>query len=318
MTEKDLAALICDQDGVVTRKQVIEHGGKPADIERRLRRREWVRLLPGVFLDHTGEPTWQQRAWAGVLYYAPAALAERSALRAESGPGWRRHDDSAPIRIIVDEDRNVVRHSGYAVRRTTRLDDKVQWNRSPPRLRTEEALLDLAGAAATDLDAVAILTDACQSRWTTAQRLVEALDHRTRLRRRRWLREVLRDIHAGTCSVLEHGYLTRVERPHGLPEGARQAPARSSGRTVFRDVDYAPFPMLVELDGRPWHDGATQRDRDLDRDLEAAVDGRLTVRLGWGQVYDRPCLTAGRVGRLLVTRGWQGPIVRCGPACVAA
>ena len=47
----------------------------------------------------------------------------------------------------------------------------------------------------------------------------------------------------GPVSVLEHGYLTRVERPHGLPRGRRQRPAVSTRGRVFRDVDYEQYRL---------------------------------------------------------------------------
>ena len=68
----------------------------------------------------------------------------------------------------------------------------------------------------------------------------------------------------------------------------------------------APFGLVVELDGRLFPDGARARDLDLDRDLDAALDGLLTVRLGWGQVHVRPCATAARLARLLRRRGRAG------------
>jgi len=129
------------------------------------------------------------------------------------------------------------------------------------------------------------------------------------------LHEVLQDIADGTCSVLERGYLARVELAHGLPPGRRQAPGRTARGRVYRDVDHDRFGLVVELDGRLFHETAAQRDLDLDRDLEAALDHRLTVRLGWGQVFDRPCRTAGRLETLLRRRGWEGSAVRCGPGC---
>ncbi|MDO7867667.1 hypothetical protein [Nocardioides jiangxiensis] len=50
-------------DGVVARAQVLLLPGESdATIRRRLRRREWVTLHPGVYLDHTGVRTWRQRA----------------------------------------------------------------------------------------------------------------------------------------------------------------------------------------------------------------------------------------------------------------
>ncbi len=82
--------LLALQNGIIARRQVEAAGETAADIARRLRRREWVRLLPGVYVDHTGEPAWIQRAWAGVLYYQPAVLADESVLACRSAPRGSR------------------------------------------------------------------------------------------------------------------------------------------------------------------------------------------------------------------------------------
>ena len=71
--------------------------------------------------------------------------------------------------------------------------------------------------------------------------------------------------------MLEHGYLTLVERPHGLPAGRRQVRDSRHG-PLYRDVVYGELDQVVELDGRMWHDSAEQHDADLDRDLDAAVE----------------------------------------------
>jgi hypothetical protein len=91
--------------------------------------------------------------------------------------------------------------------------------------------------------------------------------------------------------VLEHGYLTRIERPHGLPVGTRQEGSVTTQGHVLRDVVYRAYGRVVELDGRLFHDTAGQRDADLDRDLDAAVAGQATVRLDGVRVYDRPWST---------------------------
>lgn len=310
-----VADLLDQQHGVVCRRQLLEIGVLPHDVERHLRRREWVRLLPGVFVDHTGDPTWLQRSWAGVLYLWPAALAHGSALRAAAGPGWRRHDDSGPIELLVSKNRHLGGPDGYLVRRVSSFEDKVQWNLAPPRMRLEEAAIEVAAAEKTEFGAIAVLADACQSRRTTARRLLTALEARRRLPRRAWLLDVLTDIAEGSCSVLEQGYLTRVERAHGLPRARRQAPSRGDRGPVYRDVDYGELGLLVELDGRLFHNSAGQRDLDLDRDLAAAVNGRGSVRLGWGQVFGRECRTAAQVSALLRQRGWTGTPRACGPDC---
>ena len=118
--------------------------------------------------------------------------------------------------------------------------------------------------------------------------------------------------------MLEHGYLTRVERPHGLGPARRQVSDRLGAGAIYRDVLYAGG-LVVELDGRLFHDTTAQRDKDLDRDLDAAVAGNDTVRLGWGQVYDRACWTASRVARLLTpAAGRDTPELRHGCASLSA
>jgi hypothetical protein len=152
--------------------------------------------------------------------------------------------------------------------------------------------------------------------------LRRALEAIPRVRNRKVLGELLSDVESGTCSVLEHGYLTRVERPHGLPPGLRQVAATGSGgRRMFRDVLHGGkrprWRLIVELDGRLFHSSARARDQDLERDLDAAVERDETVRLGYGQVFDRACLTAARLARIMQRLGWQGELRRC-PSCPPA
>ena len=309
-----LTHLLDHQSGVAARSQLLQAGLAPHDVRRLVRRRDLVPLHPGVYLDHTGAPTWLQRAWAAVLLHAPAALCHASALRAVDGPG--RAGEPGPIHVAVDRQRGLDTVPGIRLHRLSGLSTRVVWSASPPRVRIEEALLDVAAEAAGDFAAIGVLADAVQARRTTAERLIAAADGRPRLARRDFLRAVLTDIAEGTGSVLEHGYLKRVERPHGLPRGQRQARTDGvRGNTAYRDVLYPRFGQVVELDGRAFHDSAGQRDLDLDRDLAAAVSGLATVRLGWGQVFERPCWTAYRVGALLRARGWTGEVRHC-PSCV--
>lgn len=303
------------QSGVVSRRQLLgECGLAPHDVRRLVRRRELVELHRGVYVDHTGEPSWLQRAWGGVLALWPAALSHESALRADDGPG--RSSDRR-IHVAVDRHRSPAAPVGVRMHHVGDLDAKVRWNDTPPRVRLEEVVVDLAAGAPDDHAAVAMLSDAVRARRTTAARLLDTIDARVRLARRDFLSSVLCDVRDGTCSVLEHAYLDRVERAHGLPYARRQVLATSPGR-LYRDVEYHDHAVLVELDGRTFHEAPAQRDGDLDRDLDALVSGRVTLRLGWGQVVGRPCATAARVGAVLQARGWGSPVRRCGPGCTAA
>ena len=55
--------------------------------------------------------------------------------------------------------------------------------------------------------------------------------------------------------------------------------------------------------------------RRTDRDLATALDRIRTIRLGWGQVVDRPCRIAAYLAALLRQGGWSGRLRRCSPAC---
>lgn len=310
-----LDALLLDQAGVVSRRQAHEAGLAAHDLARMLRRRDLTRLHPGVYVDHTGEPTFVQQCWAGVLLYWPAALAGQTAMRAAEGPGSRR--PGWPIELAVRTERRVEPPPGLTVLRTDRLDEQVLWNVGPPRFRYEEAAIDVAAAAASDFLALDALSSAIQSRRTTAGHMLASAFRRTRLSRREWIEGVLADVSTGVSSVLEHGYVHRVERPHGLGDPRRQVRDKLGAGAVYRDVLY-PGGLIVELDGRLFHDTTSQRDRDFDRDLDAAAEGASTIRLSYGQVFDRACWTAERIGRVRRRHGWNGMPVPCGAGCPMA
>lgn len=304
------------QDGVVSRRQVLDRGADDDDIERLLRRRTWARIHPGVYVEHTGPLTASQREWAAVLLAAPAALTGSSALRRHGvRTGSDRSEDRDVVEVAVDHSRVVAAPPGVRVVRMRGFDTHVQDHLCPPRIRLERVVLDLAASRDED-GAVAVIADACRSRRTTADRLLRALDESTRIRHRVLLRRILADVASGTQSVLEWRYLTRVERPHGLPTARRQRVSREGRTSMYRDVEYPQLGTIVELDGRLGHDLALDRWADLDRDLCAAGANQLTVRLGWQQVL-QPCRTAEALALILTRRGWNGALRACSSSCFA-
>lgn len=325
-----VAARLGDQSGVISGAQLIGLGVHRATIVIWRRRRLLSAMLPGVYADHTGEPSWQQRAWAAVLYAAEgcdlrtAALCGATARRAHAGPGRKetREKEDSDIHVAITRSRRVRPQPGVRIHRVSWLDeDHVAWNYAPPRQRYEHAVLDLAIRHLSDrrpgryLDAVGELSRAIGGRRTTAERLGRALSTRPRATERAWLDSVIDDLASGTCSVLEHGYRTLVARAHELPEATYQARVQSRTGVIYRDAEFAE--RVIELDGQADHSASADRDRDLERDLDAELSGKATTRLSWGQVYDRSCRTAGKVARLLADDGWTGAPVACSPSCPA-
>ncbi len=314
-----IARLLVRQDGVVSRRQLLDLGATRADVRRMLDRRELHVVHPGVYVNHSGRPTRHQREWAAVLACAPAALHRESALdahgmtrdRAGTGTGTGTGTGST-VHLVVDRDRRLAPPSGVSVERIADLSRWVE-ERRPPRARFDFALLKTASSRG-EADAVALLSDAVHQGLTTADRLLRTLTSLPRLHRRAELCEILEDVASGTRSVLERRYLREVERAHGLPRGERQLRENTASGAVHRDVRYSPHRTLVELDGAFGHRDAVDRWADLQRDLDATRDGQLTLRAGWAQVLE-PCRLATVVGDILRRRGWDGRFSPCGPTC---
>lgn len=297
------------QDGVTTRQQLIDGGWTPADIRRAVRRNELRRVHPRVYVNHTGPLTWRQRAWAAVLYAEPAALCWDSV---EEPRGSRV---SGPIHVAVERSRRIAQPKGVVLHRMQGL-----WQRrfggSPPRLRLEDNALAMADAADDELGVIALLAAVLGKPFVTPLSLKAALDRFPTLRRRRWVSAVIDDLATGACSVLEHGYLTKVERAHGLPKAARQVLRVTPAGNEYRDIDYEDFGLVVELDGALGHDSWKAQGRDADRDLDdLALATKRTARLRWKQVYGTPCRTAARIAAVLQQGGWTGSPRPCGPDC---
>ena len=113
---------------------------------------------------------------------------------------------------------------------------------------------------------------------------------------------------AVTCATSSAG--------HRLPRGARQARARSGRRAVYRDILYDGYAVAVELDGQAAHPG-DGRWRDIHRDNAAAADGIVTLRYGWLDVSQHPCLVAAQVAAVLSQRGHPAG-QPCRPGCPVA
>lgn len=305
MDQQAVTARLREQDGVIARFQLEQAGARKHDIDRLLRRRDLTRLHPGVYINHTGPPSPQQVEAAAVLHLWPAALGSFSAVGL---PAWRRQPH-----IIVGKQRAGLVAPGIVLTRTERFAASVRVRPFPPRQRIEEATLDAAVRLARPDQMFTFIADVLQSRRTTAARLSHALAQRRRISRRRLLTELLADLETGANSVLEREWL-RIERVHGLPIGRRQERFRIAGAAGWRDVVYNGLGLIVELDGRPFHDTAAARDADARRDLLAAGQSLRTIRLTYGQVFGEPCLTALRIAQILNNLGWVGKPRLC-PNC---
>ena len=223
--------------------------------------------------------------------------------------------DPALVHVCVAHDRTLLPIAGVRVHRTSHLATRVDWRRRPPRVLPAHATLDVMETRLREGDvaaAYAALATACATREVVPRMLRAALAERPKATGRALLAGMIDDVDQGACSVLERGYLRRVERAHGLPRGERQRSSEATGRRTYLDVSYESQGVVVELDGRAFHDGPRARDDDARRDIaEAATSGAVTLRVTYGLVFGDACRTAAWIGAVLGRRGWAGRPTPC-------
>lgn len=307
----ELRDLVAGQCGVFARWQANAIAVDRGLINARLASGRWQRLYQGVYAAFTGRPGRDAELWAAVLRAGPRAVLSHQTAAEVEGFAAR---PSRLIHVTVPLDQHMVRVPGIAVHRSSRIELTRHPLRTPPRTRVEETALDLAHTAATLDDAFGWISRPCSRRLTVAPLLLEAMQHRNRMRWRSELTLALADVAEGVLSPLEHRYVRDVERAHGLPPAKRQVLITRGGQRQYLDNLYEEFGLGVELDGQAYHP-AEDRWKDIGRDNALAADGILILRYGWPEVSDRSCTVAIQVGDTAATRGWTGTLRRCGPAC---
>lgn len=294
------------QEGVVTRAQALDAGMTPGGIRWRLRRRTWRAVHPGVYLTNTGKVTWRVRAWAGLLRCGAGSVLVRDA----AAHVWRLGPEPRIITVGVPAGRHPTPAPGLRpvqCRRLTRADVD-----GFPVTRAAQTVIDIANLPGTSVDdAVALAAKACQQGKVTEEALVAELRGRRRHRLRRELLLACGEIGAGAESLPEVWFVTRVQRPHGLPAFERQV--RSAGTRM--DLRNGRYRVTVEVDGELFHGARFHVDRRRDR--RSAARGDIPLRVSFLELDKIPCEVAVEIGQVLMQQGWPGPVLPCSPTCPA-
>jgi hypothetical protein len=308
----DCLKLIADQGGVISRSQGAEFGLAGEEMRNRVRFADWQRLQRGVYATFSGDIRRETRLWAALLRAGPEAVLSHQTAAELYGLLER---PSPMIQLTVPATTNPVKHGkipGVVVHRSRILDVTRHPVLSPPRTRIEHTVLDLIEEMDDPADRYDLICRAVGGRLTTAARVREALDRRSRFRDRREAESALGDAGQGALSNLERWYLRGVERRHKLPVAARQARVRIGGKSSYLDNLYEDYLVCVELDGAAAHPAGEQwRDKRRDR-RNLAVEKIVAMRFGYLDLHtqEAQCRTAGEVAGVLRHRGpWVG--VRC-------
>lgn len=292
--------LLDRQQGVATRAQLLSAG---------LPRRQLgaagslVRCSPGVYRDRPRPPRGEHLLSDGVPDEGYLAEVREALLRAGRGARAARRTAAVvyaldmqvePPTIALDVPRGRSVPTGEALdARSTRSRSSVLWTPAPglaplPVPPVVDTVLDCAAELPLD-QAVVIADSALRLRRCTRDELVDALARRRGVGELAHLRAVLRWVDARSGSVLES--LLRV-----LLCSAGLVPPRTqlvlvdpvTGAVQRVDLAWPEQRLVVEADGRRWHDPADRRDADRRRDNTCGRLGWRTLRFTWADVVHHP------------------------------
>jgi len=307
-----LAELLRRQHDVIARAQAFERGLGREQVRYQLRDGgPWQRLLPGVYLTHTGTATGDQRDMAALLY-----AGRRGVL---TGPAaLRRHDIATTptdaVDVLVPQDVQRVDAGFVRPHRTIRLPrgfcvaGEIRYA-LPPR-----AVAD-ASRWLTDIgDVRALVAGAVQRRVCTVELLVEELEQGPK-QGSALLRRALAEVADGVRSAAEGQLHTLIKRA-GLP--APVFNPRLFVGSAFLAVPDCWWPdagVAAEVDSRAWHLSPRDHETTLARHARMSAVGIIVLHFTPRQINTRPRAVANLI-RNALTAGRDRPLpqVRTLPA----
>jgi len=281
----ELATLASSQHGVISRDQLLAHLS-PRQLQRRRETGVLLPFLPLTFLVRGAPPTRQARFHAATLSVPDSVLGMTTAAELHNV----RIDPSPELHLIV---------AGGCRRQLP----GVRLRQRDDLARRHRATVD--GLAVTTLPRT-IIDLACDLRRIELARLLDRLLDARRIDIRVLASEfdaLARRGRNGTTTmrhlleprlaplVIERSELERRAahflRRHGLPDPVWEFVPPWAGPSVTRvDLAWPDRRVIVELDGRRWHNRTDRFESDRLRDQHAAAHGWVVIRITWRQLHE--------------------------------
>jgi hypothetical protein len=270
-----------------------------------------------VYATFTGALPRRAQLWAAVLYAGKGAVLS--------------HQSAGELQGLVDKPPDVIHVTVPASRRITPVPGLVIHGSDVPERQDEyeagevpatlvaDTVIDLAETCASVDDVYGWVARAFGRREVAVDvvDLLVAVQLRKKLRWRAELTEAIVVASGGAHSALELLWDKNVELAHGLPASLKQVPfTKENGAIGFRDREYVPWGVIIELDGKEPHEEI--RGQDAARDRGATVGSKETMRYGWRETRYQACQSAVEVIQVLWRRGWYGRPKPCSAGCPVA
>lgn len=294
------------QHQVVSRSQLEADGLTDSDI-RRLRRRGLLRSTPAPGVYGVGQPPSgpASELVAATLGIAGAAAYRRTAARVLELPGTARLAVE-PLEVVAPY--GAASESPWAeVHRSRHLPPVDLADHGPYRVTSvARTFCDLSTLFGNDrlrhlgerllVDELVALDDlaGCAAGFVRRGRPGSGR-----------VREVMSRLDVGRplpASVLESLFIDRVVVPFSLPLVGQFRPPWYTGLDGVTDFGHASAQLIVEVDGRRWHQLRQDFDEDRRRDRRAARHGYATLRYTAPEIRRDPAAIAAEIALLIERR----------------
>ncbi len=289
---RSVAALAGSQHGAVSRAQLETLGVTRRQLDWRVKRGEWVRLLPHVFRMQASTGDGYQRAWASVLWAGSEAFVSH---RAAAWCWGILEKEPQPVELtaafqLVSPVLWVVAHRATVPKRMRRFRQGL------PLTCPSRTLVDLAGVLKEEAFELA-MERAFRRRLSSPNELrgVLAVLPQSGKKGTGLVGKLLQTASAG--ALAENDFETkalRLFRKHRLPSPVCQFHVEYQGLWLGK-VDFAwpKWRLLIEADSFEHHSGREAWDSDLERYNALTLAGWTVVRLTWTDVTnENPALIA--------------------------
>ncbi|WP_051972573.1 hypothetical protein [Amycolatopsis japonica] len=262
--------------GVITVARLTELGVPSRTCYRRCRPgKQWRRLLPGVLMLNSGEPTRRQLVEAALLYAGPDAVVTGAA-------SCRRHglkmlpDGAFRVHLLVPLEHKVGSSGHVIIERTTRLPQAITID-GVPLAPLSRAVLDECRRLGSRREVSALLAEAVQRGVSLAELFAE-LDAGSS-RGTAIPREALHRIADGARSAAEVDAM-KVWRLTGLPEPLWNHELRDENGEYIATADgyFVAAGLAWEIDSYDFHFGKQQYAATVARDARYAAAGIVVLQ----------------------------------------
>jgi hypothetical protein len=281
MSDADVSiyALAVEQGGAFSRWQVLANGGDDELIRRRCETGVWVRVRNGVYVVAGLPPSERTELWVAWLEVGPHAVRSHEC----AAQGWSLNPVVTGRFVFITSHGDHHRLAGVTVHQLRDLlPHHITQLDGLPTTTPARTVVDLAAVVSFER-LKRIVENGVLDRIVTDDQIGLVL--RDVARRGKWGMKKLARVLALRApgepvpdSVLERMLLDAL-RAEGLPDPIPQYPhpGRETG-TGWVDYAYPAGKLILEADGRRWHERIAQLARDHARDKAAARAGWLTMR----------------------------------------